>query len=132
MSVQKSEERARALLACVKQFFTLVEWLTLTAAILYAAVKAQSLQLWLLAYAMQLALALYALFTFAFWIKPRAQSIQSRWIRWSVGFIAVAIVAFGGNWLIEDSVNRIVRSQLPDSLANAKCIPCRRTLADNL
>lgn len=106
-----------------RQLFVVLEWLTITAAVTYAAIKTHSIVLWLIGYALQLIIAIYILFAAALWLRPRFGRLKNSKWRLILGAATVALVAFGGDWLVKDTVFRLVRTQLP-GVPSSLCMPC--------
>lgn len=107
-----------------RHLFTILEWLLIIAAVTYAALKTSSVGLWILGYCLQLVLAIYVLLALSLWLRPRFKRLKSFKVRLVLGAVVVTAVALGGDWLVKDTVSRLVRTQL-SSEANFPCILCQ-------
>lgn len=114
MGVEKNIAQAEAFRVFAKETFTFFEWLTISAAIQWAAIKTATFSLVLLSFFLQLIAVIYVMFTGAIYLRPYVQSVKWKALRWLLALPLVAVLAFSGNWLVGTTVNRLINTQVSD------------------
>lgn len=114
MSVENEIAKAERFRTFAKETFTFLEWLTISAAIHWAAVKTSASSLAILSFGLQLIAVIYVMLTGAIYFRSHVQRIALPFIRWLLAIPLVLALFIFGNWLVTTTVNRLVATQLSD------------------
>lgn len=117
MGLDSDIAKAELFRTFARETFTFLEWLTISAAIQWAAVKTNTASLAFLSLGLQLMAVIYVMLTGAIYFRPHVQRIPWKVLRWLLALPLVLILLFAGNWLVTTTVNRLVHTQLSGDFA---------------
>lgn len=119
MGAEKDIAQAEAFRTFTKGVFTFLEWLTISAAIQWAAIKTGTLTLVLLSFSLQLMAVIYVMLTGAIYFRPYVQSVKWKAVRWLLALPLVVVLTLAGNWFVSTTINRLIATQLPGAPSHA-------------